>query len=356
MSNRAEHVLGFSRLVPPRDSPAMAGSVISTNNVTMTRLLGTPQDMIRKSHALLVDRFPSARVRHKPLSILRQEGRRALENLFETEFPTVKKPERDQLIEGVLGEAAGFGPLEELFRDESLSEVMVLAATQVIARRGDAWVPTSVRFRNAAHLRGYFRRLADTGEQITTTTPAMGGFDVRMSNGFRVIGILPPEVLDLSPTAVFVRGEAPPLPPPPTTPPRSGIISNPSRVVPPMGGSTGVPMAAATRVPVDAKPVSQMSVFSGALPSPPSRVVANPPERMPEPQADPYLRVRQRVTERIVRKCEAAGVYDLRVISTPELQRVILAHVEDLNADERLGMDEPVLQRLTLEILAGMNR
>jgi hypothetical protein len=49
-------------------------------------------------------------------------------------------------------------------------------------------------------------------------------------------------------------------------------------------------------------------------------------------------------------------VYDLAAISTPELQRIVLAHVEELNAVERLGFDAPMVQRLTLEILAGMSR
>lgn len=317
----------------------MAGSAISPP-VTMTRLLGTPQDMMRKSHALLADRFPPAKVRHKPLSILRQEGRRALEILFENEFPTVKKPDRDQMIELVLGEAIGFGPLEELFRDESLGEIMVLAAAQVIARRNDAWVPTSVRFRDPAHLRGYFRRVADTGEQLASTASPVGGFDVRIANGFRVIGLLPPEVLDQSPTALFVRGE---MPPPPSSPTRSGTVSNAPRAVPVPGGSTGVPASAATRA------VSQSNQAEVTL-------VPQPAEPRGPAVLNPYDRMRQRVTERIVRKCAAAGVYDLRSISTPELQRVILANVTELNADERMGMDEPLMQRMTLEILAGMNR
>lgn len=315
----------------------MSGSAI-TQSVSLTRLLGTPQDMIRKAHAVLADRFAPAKVRHKPLSILRQEARRALEGLFDADFPVVKKPERDRMIEDVLGEAAGFGPLEELFRDEMNKEVMVLAANQVIARRADAWTPTSVRFRDPAHLRGYLQRLADTAEAVGGPA-AVGGFDVRLANGFRVIGVLPPTVLDQPPLAVFVRGE----PGTGTMPalPRSGMIANPPRAVPD-AGSTGVPAAAAVRVPIAAPP-------SG-------RSAPKLPPLEPAPTADPYRAVRQRVAERIVRKCAAAGVYDLGVITTPELQRIILAHVEEMNATDRLGLDAPTVQRLTLEILAGMNR
>ena len=308
----------------------MAGSVI-TPNVASDRPLVLPPDFLRKAHALLVDRFPPSRVWHKPLSILRQEARRALHHLFDSEFSSVKKPDREPMIEDILGVATGFGPLEELFRDDSLTEIMVLTATQVIARRGEVWVPTSVRFRNVEHVRSYFHRLAEAGERVISTTPAVGGFDVRLSNGFRVIGILPPEVLEVSPTAVFVRGETPPQSQS-TFPSRSGVVVNTARIPTPVTGSTVVPAAAS------------------------SRVVSTPPERIPEPPSDPNSRIRQRVMELLVRKCEAAGVYDLRAISTPEFQRIILSHVAEVNVEDRLGMDESFMQRLSLEILAGMNR
>lgn len=324
----------------------MAGSVI-TSSAALTRLVGSPPDLSRKAHALLADRFPPARVKHKPLSILRQEGRRALEQMFEAEFPAVPRTDRDRTIEEVLGEAVGFGPLEELFRDDTIQEVMVLAAAQVIARKNDAWVPTSVRFRDAAHLRVYLQKVADTGEQMAGLDPPAGACDVRIANGFRVIGVFPPEVLGLPPTAVFRRGDVPQTTAP-AFPPRMP------------GGSTGVSMSAMTRqsplsaptpTPPAAKPAFQ--VFSQPLPVPTSRIV---PDAEPADPNDPVVRLKQRVTERIIRKCAAAGVYDLNVISTPELQRIILANVDDLNTVERLGLDEPLMQRLTLEILAGMSR
>jgi hypothetical protein len=322
-------------------------------------MINSPLEMARRAHALLADKFPPARVRHKPLSILRQEGRRALDQLFEADYPTLPKPDRDRMVEDILGEATGFGPLEELFRDDLMTEIMVLGASVVIGRKNDSWVPTSVRFRDAGQVRGYLHRLAEIGEHLTGAQPASGGFDVRMPNGFRVIGVLPPEILDQPPTAVFVRGEVQAAPP--FSPTRSGTISNPARQVPGATGSTAVPASAATRSsPVlpslsGNKPgTGTFEVFSGPLPMPATRVVANPPER-PMP-TDPYAQVRQRVTERIVRKCAAAGVYDLRQVSTPELQRIILAHMDELNGEEKLGMDEPLMQRLTLEILGGMSR
>ena len=74
------------------------------------------------------------------------------------------------------------------------------------------------------------------------------------------------------------------------------------------------------------------------------------------PEADPFAKVKQRVTERIVTTCAAAGMYDLSQITNSELQRVVQAHVMEVLTNERLHVEEHVQQRLVVQILAAMNR
>jgi hypothetical protein len=344
----------------------MASAVLNSSVLGATRFTGSPLDLPRRAHALLAERFPPARVKHKPLSILRQEARRALEQLLDAQQPPLARPDRDRLIEDVLGEAPGFGPLEELFRDESVKEIMLLAAAQVIVRKDSGWVPTSVRFRDPAHLRGYLRRQVETGEPfVSGGANGEGGFDVRMANGFRVIGLLPPDVLDTPPQAVLVRG----LPhtsdlPTPTFPsaslsgwvPGSALVRTPApRPVPPDPAGSGV-----MTVPVSGIPRPD--------PLPPPKTAPPRPAPLPMPDAapvsefympantDPKERRRRRVSERIIRKCAAAGLYDLSAIPAAELQRVILAHVKELNAEQRAGMTDQEMQIVMLEIFTGMRR
>jgi len=66
--------------------------------------------------------------------------------------------------------------------------------------------------------------------------------------------------------------------------------------------------------------------------------------------------MRQKVTSRIISKLAAAGVYDLNVIPQNELRKVILAQVMEYCILEKFSGDESMYDRLTLEILAGMNR
>ncbi|HET6573315.1 MAG TPA: hypothetical protein VFG68_06925 [Fimbriiglobus sp.] len=266
----------------------------------------------RKAHARLAPLADPARARHKPLSLLRMEARRALEQFLVAECPTLPRAELTQLAEEVLAEAPGLGPLDDLFRDPAVREVMVLAPGQVVVRKGDDWTPTSVRFRDAGHLRRLLARYAEAGEPVAP--PAAGAFDVWLGNGFRAVAVLPPEVLDLPPTAVFVRG-APPAAPPPA-------VSQPT------------PRPAAEEAPTVRVP---------------------PPAERPAPP-DPYAPVRQQVTRKIVSRLAAAGVHDLTRIPVPELRKIVLAYVEEVCETERLWSDAAFRDRLALEILVMIKR
>ena len=266
----------------------------------------------RKAHARLAPLTDPARSRHKPLSLLRLEARRLLEQFLDADCPTLPRTERTQLADEVLAEAPGLGPLEDLFRDPAVQEVMAVAPGQVLARKADTWTPTSVRFRDVEHLRRALTRYAEAG--VPVAPAGSGAFDVWLGNGFRAVAVLPPEVMDLSPTAAFVRGERPA----PTVEPAAQPPSRPA-----------VEATGTVRIP--------------------------PPAERPVPP-DLYAPVRQQVTRRIVTRLASAGVHDVNRIPLPDLRKIVLAYVEEVCEAERLWSDAAFRERLALEILAGMNR
>jgi hypothetical protein len=255
-----------------------------------------------------------ARSRHKPLSLLRLEARRVLEQFLEAECPTLPRVERNHLTDELLAESPGLGPLEDLFRDPAVLEVMVVAPGQVVVRKEDAWTPTSVRFRGHEHVRRTLTRYAETGELLAPASG--GGFDAWLGNGFRLIAVLPPEAMDVSPTAVYIRSERP--------------------------TSTALPAA-----PSAAEPRATSEA---------ARTVRIPPPAERPVPPDPYAPVRQQVTHRIITRLAAAGVHDINRIPTPELRKIVLAYVEEVCESERLWSDASFRDRLTLEILAAMRR
>lgn len=316
----------------------MTNGSASVGLASTTRLLQASLDPVRKAQQFLNEKFPPNRVRHKPLSILRQEARRALETFLEVEFPSLAKPDRDRTTATAIDESISMGPLEELYRDEATTEFMVLAHNQIVGRKGNNWLPTSARFRDELAWQAYLKKLQATGEAYVTVSQLTAAFDVRLPNGFRVVGVVPPPGLGLGPTVVFSRGA------PVVT--ASGSTNS-------FDSESSILSVADLNRSIAAANGGGSSVRLGGS----GIIRTSASERIPAPVPPPLSPtdvLKQKVTERIVRKCAAAGVFDLKVIPRGELQKVIFASVDEYTVAENMPMADQTKNILTLEILSGM--
>ena len=315
----------------------MTNGSASIGLASTTRLLQASLDPVRKAQQFLNEKFPPNRVRHKPLSILRQEARRALETFLEAEFPSLAKPDRDRTTATAIDESISMGPLEELYRDEATTEFMVLAHNQIVGRKGNNWLPTSARFRDELAWQAYLKKLQATGEAYVTVSQLSAAFDVRLPNGFRVVGVVPPPGLGLGPTVVFSRG-APVV----TASGSTNSFDSESSIL---------SVADLNRSIAAANGGSSVRLGGSGI------IRTSASERIPAPVPPPLSPtdvLKQKVTERIVRKCAAAGVFDLKVIPRGELQKVIFASVDEYTVAENMPMADQTKNILTLEILSGM--
>ncbi len=354
----------------------------TTGPASGVRLLAAaPADPRKKAHARLAERIDLVRNRHKPLSILRAEGKRTLEQFYDQEGTALTRSDRDRLIEDLLAESVGFGPLEELFRDEAVKEILIVNATTVLGRKGDGWLPVGGRFRDDEQLRAVLARWAEVGEAyVAGGGPNSGGFDVRLANGFRAVATLPPAVLEVAPQVWLARaapapaGAAPPTPAPLVNGnaygagPASGVHRILTTPMPRGSGVMAAPSARQTLATVPAADNPDSGVISldslsaaptysgshsGNLGRSPVSAGATMPATATMP-ADPLAKVRQRVTGVIIGKFAAAGMYDLNALPIAELGRIILAQVAEIVAVERLNYDEATVRRLTAEIVASV--
>jgi pilus assembly protein CpaF len=315
----------------------MTNGSASIGLASTTRLLQASLDPVRKAQQFLNEKFPPNRVRHKPLSILRQEARRALETFLEVEFPSLAKPDRDKTTVMAIDESISMGPLEELYRDEATTEFMVLAHNQIVGRKGDNWLPTSARFRDELAWQAYLKKLQTTGEAYVTVSQLRAAFDVRLPNGFRVVGVVPPPGLGLGPTVVFSRGA-----------PGVTAAGTPNSFD---SESSVLSIAELNRTIASANGGSSVRLGGSGI------IRTSASERIPDPVPPPQTPteiLKQKVTERIVRKCAAAGVFDLKVIPRGELQKVIFASVDEYTLVENIPLAVQTKNILTLEILSGM--
>jgi pilus assembly protein CpaF len=98
--------------------------------------------------------------------------------------------ERERLIEEVLDEVFGLGPLEPLLKDETVSDIMVNGFDNIYVERFGKVVETSVRFKDQAHLRMIIDRIvSNIGRRIDDSSPIV---DARLPDGSRVCAVIPP--------------------------------------------------------------------------------------------------------------------------------------------------------------------
>jgi pilus assembly protein CpaF len=106
----------------------------------------------------------------------------------------LSQAEAQGIIRELCDDIVGFGPLEPLLRDPSITDIMVNRHDRVYVQRHGQKIETTIRFRDEAHLRFIIGRIAEqAGRRIDASSPMM---DARMPQGFRAHAALPPVAVD----------------------------------------------------------------------------------------------------------------------------------------------------------------
>lgn len=114
----------------------------------------------------------------------------AIDRLIVEENIIVGSLTRERLVRICLSEIVGFGPLEPLLTDPSVSEIMVNATDDVWIERDGALEPTDIRFRDDVHVLDIMTRIvAPLGRRIDQSSPCVDG---RLPDGSRVHAVIPP--------------------------------------------------------------------------------------------------------------------------------------------------------------------
>jgi pilus assembly protein CpaF len=151
-------------------------------------------DLKRLIHGKLVDKLDLSRVSDLAGDTLRREIRLVVERLCDTENPLLNRMERERLIDEVLDETFGFGPLEMLLKDPTVSDILVNGPHKVYVERRGKLEKTEVKFRDNEHLLQIIDRIVSkVGRRVDETSPMC---DARLPDGSRVNAIIQPLALD----------------------------------------------------------------------------------------------------------------------------------------------------------------
>jgi pilus assembly protein CpaF len=113
-----------------------------------------------------------------------------VERLILDEAVPMTAAERERVIEEILDEVFGLGPLEPLLKDPSVSDILVNGYDNVYIERAGRLVETNVRFKDDAHVKLIIERIVSAvGRRIDDSSPIV---DARLSDGSRVCAVIPP--------------------------------------------------------------------------------------------------------------------------------------------------------------------
>ncbi len=145
-------------------------------------------------HQKLIAKLDLNRISELEGGVLRREIKTVIEHLCEAENTMLNRTERDRLVEEVLDETFGLGPLEMLLKDSTISDILINGPFNIYVERGGRMQKTEVRFRDNAHLLQIIDRIVSkVGRRVDETCPMV---DARLEDGSRVNAIIPPLALD----------------------------------------------------------------------------------------------------------------------------------------------------------------
>jgi len=156
---------------------------------TRTPRLGEElEQLVYRYHQRLIDELEAEKLEAMPPDKRRQAVEEAVKALLARE--SLNALVRDAVAARVVDEVVGFGPIEPLLHDASVSEVMVNAPDDVYFERDGILFQSDVRFRDTKHVMQIIERIiAPLGRRVDESSPMV---DARLPDGSRVNVVIPP--------------------------------------------------------------------------------------------------------------------------------------------------------------------
>ncbi len=145
-----------------------------------------------KVHAVLVDELGGQQFKSDDRDRLRPVAQQVMNDVLIDEKPLMPR-RKTVLLEEVLNEVLGFGPMQYLLNDNSISEIMVNSASEIFIERKGRICRSRRKFVDDRHVMNIIDRIArPLGKQANARSPMVDG---RLPDGSRVNIIIPPLAL-----------------------------------------------------------------------------------------------------------------------------------------------------------------
>jgi pilus assembly protein CpaF len=151
-------------------------------------------DLKTRLHERLLEELNLAAIEKVAKADLRREVATIVNELLTNEGTALNAKEFGLLIEELLDEVLGLGPLEPLLKDPTITDILVNTHRQVFIERHGVLEMTPVRFQDERHLLRIIDRIVSAvGRRVDESQPWV---DARLADGSRINAIIPPCALD----------------------------------------------------------------------------------------------------------------------------------------------------------------
>ena len=151
-------------------------------------------DLKVKLHQSLLDMINLSVIDKMSSDEFRKEVGKLIRELLAKESKPLNQREQTQLINDILDEVLGLGPLEPLLKDDSVTDILVNGYNQVFVERGGRLYSTPVRFKDNRHLLRIIDKIVSAiGRRVDESQPMV---DARLADGSRVNAIVQPLAVD----------------------------------------------------------------------------------------------------------------------------------------------------------------
>jgi len=155
---------------------------------------GKFEEVKRRIHGKLVDKLDLSRVGDLKGDTLKREIRLVVEHLCDAEDTLLNRQERERIVDEVIDEVLGLGPLELILKDPKVSDILINGPYNIYVEKGGQMQKSDVVFRDNKHLMQIIDRIVSkVGRRVDETSPMV---DARLEDGSRVNAIIPPLALD----------------------------------------------------------------------------------------------------------------------------------------------------------------
>jgi pilus assembly protein CpaF len=162
---------------------------------------GALEAIKQRAHEQLVRQLDLTEVKRLPPERRHEALRPVVARVVTSDEPALSPEARERIVDDILDELLGLGPLEKLLRDPSISDILINGPHDVWVERGGRLEEVRLHFRDDQHLLDIIDRIVSRiGRRIDDTSPMV---DARLPDGSRVNAVIAP--LSLKGPALSIR-------------------------------------------------------------------------------------------------------------------------------------------------------